>query len=390
MTVRACCASPGGVVPLTACTGLRRIQILLLLGLTLLLFLFQGCAAVGITMLGMAAGTVAKAGISYTMDGRAQKTFTAPVAEVKTSLLAALGEMALPIVTDEQTEDGQRIVASVESREAQIELEAVTPKATRIRVVVHEGWWWKDRATAEEIIEQTSRGVDGTVLAARAAAAGLALGAALPKTPPGRASVAGPTPVALDPWDAQRWREGFQNSPPPAMPAVSMPVAAQSPVPAVAKPPSTPMAISATPPGGTTPPPGVAFPLIAVVGAATPPPDPLGLPENISQAARLAAMDTGSDSRPQRQGTQADDNVLERWRVLRTMPLRPCPDTACAGGPSVKRGDVVLRLRERGRWWRVWIAGTEVVGWIPADELAPLRTLPTVNGAAAASPRPAR
>ncbi len=391
MAARARAAAAVRVVPVTASRASRTIQLLLLLGLTLLLFLSQGCAAAGITLLGMAAGTATKTGISYTLDSRAQKTFTASEAEVKASLLAALGAMALPIVTDEKTEDGQRIVARVENREVEIDLEAVTSKATKIRVVVHEGWLWKDRATAEEIIEQTSRGVDGTVLAARAAAAGLKVTATLPKTPASGASVAGATPASLDPWDAQRWRDGFQKSQPPAVaPAAPIPVAAQGPVAAVAKTPSIPRATSPPPANGSTSPVGVAFPLIAVGGGATQPPDPPGTPEHPSPPARLAAVDAGSNPRAQRQDAGGADKVFERWRVLRTMPLRPCPHTACVRGPTVKKGDVVLRLRERGQWWRVWVAGTEVVGWISADDLAPMPRSPGVNDAAAASPRPAR
>ena len=392
MAARARAASAARIVPVTASTGLGRIQILLLLGLTLLLFLSQGCAAAGITLLGMAAGTATKTGISYTLDNRAQKTFTAPVAEVKASLLASLGEMALPIVTDEKTEDGQRILARVEGREIEIDLEEVTPKATRMRVVVHEGWLWKDRATAEEIIEQTTRGVDGTVLAARAAAAGLKVTATLPKSSPAAAAAGGATPASLDAWDAQRWRDGFQKSQSPTVaPAAPIPAAAQGPMPAVAKTAGKPMAISPTAANGNAPPAGVAFPMIAVGGGGIDLPDQPGTTDHHSPPMPLAAVDARSNPQPQqRQDKGTADKVFERWRVLRTMPLRPCPDAACIGGPTVKKGDVVLRLRERGRWWRVWIAGTEVVGWISADELAPLPKSPAVNNASAASPRPAR
>ncbi len=138
-----------------------------ILASTMLVFvLSQGCAVVGVALLGSAASTATKTGVSYTLDSKAQKTFTAPADQVKASLLLALRDMAFPIESEQKVDDGEWIVAVANGREVQVELEAVTPKATKLRVVVRQGWFWKDRATAEEIIEQTARGVEGSVLAA--------------------------------------------------------------------------------------------------------------------------------------------------------------------------------------------------------------------------------
>lgn len=129
--------------------------------------LSQGCLAAGVALLGMAVSTATKTGVSYTMDSRAQKTFTAPVGLVKAGLLVALQELEFPIASQEEVDEGERIVAKANDREVEIDLEVVTPRATKLRVVVHQGWFWKDRATAEEIIEQTGRGVEEAVMVAR-------------------------------------------------------------------------------------------------------------------------------------------------------------------------------------------------------------------------------
>ena len=171
MAVRQRAASAVRVVPITASPFVRAIHLLLLLGLVLLIFLSQGCALLAPTLLGAAASTATKTGVSYSLDSRAQKTFTAPIPEVKASLVAALEEMGFPIETDEKTDEGHRVVAKVDGREVEVELEAVTPKATKIRVVVREGWFWKDRATAEEIVEQAGRGVEAALRHSPAAGA---------------------------------------------------------------------------------------------------------------------------------------------------------------------------------------------------------------------------
>ncbi|MGH2625517.1 MAG: hypothetical protein ACRDHY_02565, partial [Anaerolineales bacterium] len=82
-----------------------------LLAITLICVFGQGCAAVGIALLGAAAGTATKAGVTYHMENKAQRTFTAPMGQVKTSLLAALSELAFPIETEERIEGGERIIA---------------------------------------------------------------------------------------------------------------------------------------------------------------------------------------------------------------------------------------------------------------------------------------
>jgi len=166
-----------------------------------------------------AAGTAAKTGISYTLEGRAHKTFAAPVDPVRQNVLAALEDMAFLVESNEKGDRGERILAKGETREVEVTLEAITPMATKVRVIVNEGAFWKDRATAEEIIEQAGRGVDVVVTAARAAR-GRELATAR-RTPDGgelRPASASAVTWDREPWDPQRWREGFRAAPvPPGM-----------------------------------------------------------------------------------------------------------------------------------------------------------------------------
>ncbi len=315
----------------------------ILTALALALMLSQGCVAVGATLLGAAASTATKTGVSYSLDSRAQKTFTAPVDQVKSSLMAALGEMAFPIETDEKTDEGERIVAKVDGREVEVELEPVTPKATKLRVMVREGWFWKDRATAEEIVEQTARGVVEAVMAAKAGAGGTATAAR--KTPAdGKLH---PAAALLDPWDPQRWRDGFAAAPTPAVEKIRT-------QPAKPEPPALPVS-------------PVALPMVALGGGRAPAPEGDRPPGVRVAPATLAPVDPLPN--PGKNGDGGDN----RWRVIRKLRLRSCPGNECGWGATVKKGEVVVRLREKDQWWRVWLAGTDVVGWVPANELAPQR-----------------
>lgn len=310
------------------------LSILPAIGLAFLLS--QGCAAMGVALLGGAATTATKAGVSYTLDSRAQKTFTAPMNQVKSSLLAALGEMAFPITSEEKQVDGERLVAGADGREVQVELEPVTPKATKVTVIVHQGWFWKDRATAEEIIDQTGRGVEAVVQASKPGGVGAA-GAA--RKTSGEAELR-PTAVLLDPWDPQRWREGFAAAPTPT------PVPKRGPEPAA-------VPVSAA-----------AAPRVALGGGREPAPDS-GLPSAVRVKPAVATVGAPPS------GGKSGDGEDNRWRVIRTVRLRTCPGKACGWGAPLKRGDVVVRLREKDQWWRVWLAGTDVVGWVLTNDLAP-------------------
>lgn len=122
-----------------------------------LLWLTSGCAAVGLTLFGVGAGVTAGTAVSYTLDGIAYRTFTAPLPKVESATLSALRTMGIEVEANEKSSDGKRILASGADRQIEIDLEVVSPKTTRIRTVAKQGVFFKDRATATEIILQTEK-----------------------------------------------------------------------------------------------------------------------------------------------------------------------------------------------------------------------------------------
>jgi hypothetical protein len=118
----------------------------------------NGCAApLALTLLGVGAGVTSGTAVSYTMDGTAYRTFTAPLPRVERATLMALNEMGLEVQAPEKTDEGKAIKAKGADRQIEIELQAISSKTTRIRTVAKDGIFFKDRATATEIIMQTER-----------------------------------------------------------------------------------------------------------------------------------------------------------------------------------------------------------------------------------------
>jgi len=111
------------------------------------------CDPVSITLLGVGAG----AGVSHQMGGYASKTFTQDLPHVKQATVAALNRMAIKVDSTEKSKNGEIIKASAVDRKIEIELEALTPKTTRISAVARRDALLVDSATAVEIIVQTER-----------------------------------------------------------------------------------------------------------------------------------------------------------------------------------------------------------------------------------------
>jgi hypothetical protein len=124
----------------------------------------QGCAAAGLALVGSGAGAAGRAGTSYTLDSVAYHTFTASMDDTRRATLAALKRMDITVDKDEVTPEGRQLTAQTVDRAIEIELERITARTTRIRVVAKQGWFFRDRATAGEIIAQTERSL-GDMLA---------------------------------------------------------------------------------------------------------------------------------------------------------------------------------------------------------------------------------
>ena len=65
--------------------------------------------------------------------------------------------MGIKVEATSKIDQGKAIRAVTNDREIEIELEMVSVRTTRIRTVAKQGIFFKDRATATEIIIQTER-----------------------------------------------------------------------------------------------------------------------------------------------------------------------------------------------------------------------------------------
>src|SRR5947209_18026877 len=70
------------------------IRVVALLGI---LPLLNGCAAVALTMLGVGAGVATGTSVSYSLDGVAYRTFTAPLPKVESATRTALDKMGIKV-----------------------------------------------------------------------------------------------------------------------------------------------------------------------------------------------------------------------------------------------------------------------------------------------------
>jgi hypothetical protein len=117
-----------------------------LLGLT-------ACQPLAISVLGAGAGTA----LRYSIDGATSRTFTASAAEVKHASLEALERMGIAFESFDRFEYGELIFARAENRAIEIEIEPISPRATRMRIAAKNGSFFYDNATASEIVAQTER-----------------------------------------------------------------------------------------------------------------------------------------------------------------------------------------------------------------------------------------
>ena len=132
----------------------HRFQLLFIL--CILPFL-SGCAAVGMTLFGVGAGVATGTSVSYTLDGIAYRTFTASLPQTEKATRTALDRMGIRIEAAAATDQGKMLLATGNDRQIEIELERVSAKTTRLRSVAKQGIFFKDRATATEIIYQTEK-----------------------------------------------------------------------------------------------------------------------------------------------------------------------------------------------------------------------------------------
>ena len=113
-----------------------------------------GCAAVALTALGVGMAT----GVGHALGGMVYKTFTTPQAQVKRATLGALQRMQVKVVKSERNGSTEVIIGRAGDREIEIELEALTPATTRMKVTAkQDSGILRDGATATEVILQTEK-----------------------------------------------------------------------------------------------------------------------------------------------------------------------------------------------------------------------------------------
>ena len=106
------------------------------------------------SILGAGAGTALRYSL---VDGVTYRTFTAPAADVKHASLEALQRMGIAFESFDRYEYGELIYARAENRNIEIEIEPISPRATRVRIAAKNGGFLYDSATASEIVAQTER-----------------------------------------------------------------------------------------------------------------------------------------------------------------------------------------------------------------------------------------
>jgi hypothetical protein len=119
--------------------------------------LAAGCslmsAPLGVAVVGAGTSTA----LGHSLNGTAYRTFTGALPEVRKATLEALNTMGVRVEALEQAEDGELIVGAAEKRRIYIDLEALTARATRMKVVAKSGGLLYDGATATEIVLQTEK-----------------------------------------------------------------------------------------------------------------------------------------------------------------------------------------------------------------------------------------
>lgn len=118
--------------------------------------LAAGCETLSLTALGIGGS----AAVNHKLSGTPSRTFTLPLLRVKRASLVALKRMGIQPGELKKVENGEVILASAGGRDIEVELESVTPHATRMSVVARHGAFFTyDGATAAEIIAQTEKGL---------------------------------------------------------------------------------------------------------------------------------------------------------------------------------------------------------------------------------------
>lgn len=112
-----------------------------------------GCATIALSALGAGAG----AGIPYVIADCADRTFNYPYDQVNKAAPIVLHRLDIAMIETIPTQKGEKIKALANELNITIEMEKITERATRVTVNATKSTVIKDKATAEEIINQMER-----------------------------------------------------------------------------------------------------------------------------------------------------------------------------------------------------------------------------------------
>lgn len=124
------------------------LQIILI---ALSLFVLTGCLEI-ISAVGASAYVTGE----YLVSGAVTKTVSYDFGRIKKALLVALCKMKIYVDKASPIEDGEEIFATAEELEIRIELKEITSSVTRISVKAEKNFLNRDKATAQEILQQTN------------------------------------------------------------------------------------------------------------------------------------------------------------------------------------------------------------------------------------------
>jgi hypothetical protein len=121
----------------------------------------SACAApAGLAVFSASTGVAMGTSVDYTLNGIAYKTFVSPLPTVRQATLSGLNRMGIKVVQDKKSDTGWTIAATAEGREIDIDLEKLTGRTTRMRVVATNNVIFKDRATEAAIIDEAADMLD--------------------------------------------------------------------------------------------------------------------------------------------------------------------------------------------------------------------------------------
>jgi hypothetical protein len=121
----------------------------------------QGCALFPLAAVGGAALSASEDALSkgteYTLTGTANRTFTDSIDDVHGAILATFDRTGIRVERDETSENARRLVGKADHRTVKISLTPLTPTLTSMTLVVKRNILMKDKATTNELVEQTVR-----------------------------------------------------------------------------------------------------------------------------------------------------------------------------------------------------------------------------------------